>query len=118
MTPSISMLTLLYAVAATALLWAGLNTFQVFVLVTALAVLAAGIAGSAVFVGLQGNPAKALDLQATMPTLAKQLQLTTAPANAVFYCILAVATANPYGFAVFAFFSVTSAVVWFTRQDN
>lgn len=118
MSPSVSLLVLLYAAAATALLLAGLTPFQIFVLVTALSILAAGIAGSAVVVGLQNNPAKTLDLQAAMPDMAKKLQVTTSPANAVFYCILAVATANPYGFAVFAFFALSSGVVWFTRQDN
>lgn len=118
MSPSVSLLVLLYAAAAAALLLAGLSTLHIFVLVTALSVLAAGIAGSAVFVGLQNNPAKALDMQAAMPDMAKKLQVTTSPANAVFYCILAVATTNPYGFAAFAFFALSSAFVWFTRQDD
>ena len=112
MKPSISVLTLVHALVATALLFIGLGPWEILGLVGAAALVVTGVLMSAVGLGAMSNPFKAMDLIDYLPLL----MTDTAPPTAVFYLILAVASSG-WTSAAMAAFAVQSGWVWFTRKD-
>jgi hypothetical protein len=111
MTPGISLLALLHAVAAILLLMAGLESWEIMIMTVCLAVLMSGVLGSAVFVGVVKNPISAGNIEDAV----NRLRINTAPASAVFYTILAVASSSALIGTVMGVTAVISAWTWFTR---